>query len=134
MTTRQVKKVNGKRFVLVEEGELRRLECLAAKTSARTPISSLPAYPSADAAGNRPAVEFARVSIARSIIQERLAVGLTQEALARRAGVRQETVSRLESGKHSPTYRTIQKIDRVLKQAAKKQPIGGKGKTKPKGR
>ncbi len=79
----------------------------------------LPPLPAADAKGNRPALEFARVSIARDIIRERTALGLTQQELAKLAGVRQETISRLESGKHSPTIRTVDKIDRALRQAAK---------------
>ena len=80
----------------------------------------LPTFPPADEEGRRPALAFARVSIARSIIQERRAAGLTQEELARLAGVRQETICRLESGKHSPTVRTVAKIDRVLQAAVKK--------------
>jgi len=71
--------------------------------------------------GNRPAVAFARGSIARSIVTERKQLGLTQEALAKRAGIRQETLSRLESGKHSPTIRTVQKIERALQRAAAKR-------------
>lgn len=113
---RQIKLVKGKRFVLIEERELLRLERLAAKAAA----AGLPDYPSADAHGNRPAVEFARTSIARTTIQDRLAAGLTQEELARLAGVRQETISRLESGKHSPTLRTMEKIDRALQAALRK--------------
>jgi len=58
-----------------------------------------------------------RASIARDIVLERRALGLTQEALAKLAGVRQETLYRLESGKHSPTVRTVEKIDRALKKA-----------------
>jgi hypothetical protein len=34
-------------------------------------------------------------------------------------GLRQETLSRLESGKHSPTVRTVEKIDQALKRYAK---------------
>ena len=58
--------------------------------------------------------------ITEQIIEDRKASGLSQQKLARLAGVRQETISRLESGKHSPTVRTVEKIDRVL-QAAKKK-------------
>jgi transcriptional regulator with XRE-family HTH domain len=65
------------------------------------------------------------VSLARKIIEDRKAAGLSQQKLARLAGVRQETISRLESGKHSPTVRTVEKIDRAL-QAAKKKPRNGK--------
>jgi len=124
----EVVRRNGKRFVLVEEGELRRLRRVAAKAASRE-ADELPEYPAADAEGNRPAVEYARVSIARKIIQDRRAAGLTQQELARRAGVRQETISRLESGKHSPTVRTVEKIDRVLQAVlSKKRVKGRKGK------
>ena len=67
------------------------------------------------------------MSIARSIVQERRAAGLTQEELARLAGVRQETICRLESGKHSPTVRTVAKIDRVLQAALKKKAAKARG-------
>lgn len=113
---RQTVERNGKRFVLVEPGELRRLERLARE--AATEGTGLPPLPAADNEGNRPAVEYARASIARSIIQERRQLGLSQEELARLAGVRQETISRLESAKHSPTVRTVEKIDRALKRFA----------------
>jgi ribosome-binding protein aMBF1 (putative translation factor) len=83
--------------------------------------AELPDWPPADAEGNRPAVDFARVSIARSLAQDRQAAGLSQQELARLAGVRQETISRIESGKHSPTVRTVEKIDRILQAALKKK-------------
>jgi ribosome-binding protein aMBF1 (putative translation factor) len=114
---RQIVRVNGKRYALVEPVELRRLERLAAKAQQAV----LPAWPPADADGNRNAVEFAQVSIARSIIKERRALGISQQELARLSGVRQETVSRLESGKHSPTVRTVEKIERALKRAVEKK-------------
>lgn len=117
--TRQIVKRNGQRFVLVDEHELRRLERLAAKAKIAAD-DALPELPPADERGSRPAVAFARVSLARSIIQDRKAAGLSQQELARLAGVRQETISRLESGKHSPTVRTVEKIDRVLQAAMKK--------------
>ena len=113
---RQEVKVRGKRFVLVEPRELRRLERLASQAE-----SALPALPAADAEGNRPAVAFARASIARTIIQERRKLGLSQSDLAKLTGLRQETISRLEAGKHSPTVRTVEKIERALKQFAKRK-------------
>ena len=111
--------VKGKRFVLVPPAELRRLEQLAAKAGAAE--SDLPPWPPADAGGNRPAAAFVRVSIARTIIKERQALGVTQAELARLTGLRQETISRLESGKHSPTVRTVEKIERALKQLTKRK-------------
>jgi DNA-binding XRE family transcriptional regulator len=114
---RQTVKRNGKQYALVEPAELRRLERLAAMAQEAAP----PAWPPADASGNRPAVAFARVSIARKIIEQRRALGISQQELARLAGVRQETISRLESGKHSPTIRTVDKIDEALTRIQKKR-------------
>lgn len=73
---------------------------------------------SSDRERNVSALDFIRVSIAQDILRERKALGLTQERLADLAGVRQETLSRMESGKHSPAVRTVEKIDRALKRAA----------------
>ncbi len=77
----------------------------------------LPALPPADERGRYPAIETARALIARQIIRARKAVGWTQAELAVRAGVRQETISRIETGKHSPGLKTMAKIDRALKKA-----------------
>jgi len=68
-----------------------------------------------------PALEYIQATIARDIVRERKAAGLTQEELARLSGVPQETVCRLEKGLHSPTVRTVEKIDRALKRAVKKK-------------
>ncbi len=110
---REAVMINGKRCVAIEETELRRLERLAGRQSPMPPL------PPADAKGNRPALEYIQVSIARDIITERRSLGLTQLQLAELAGCRQETLSRLESGKHSPTVRTVEKIDQALKRYAK---------------
>lgn len=117
---RQIRRVNGKRFVLIAERELKELERRAAKANGKSDSSALPPLPPPDERGNRPAVEFAQASIARSIVQDRLALGLSQQELARLAGVRQETISRIESGKHSPTVRTVEKIDKALNRAMKR--------------
>ncbi len=77
----------------------------------------LPPLPPADEHGHYPAIATARAIIARQIIRGRKAAGWTQAELAARAGVRQETISRLETGKHSPGLKTMAKIDRVLQQA-----------------
>ena len=73
--------------------------------------------PEPDAEGYYPAAETLRAIIAHQIAERRQKARLSQAKLAKRAGVRQETISRLESGKHSPTVRTVEKIDRVLAQA-----------------
>ena len=82
--------------------------------------SALPPLPQPDASGNFPAVEFMRAAIARTLIQRRQGAGLSQTELAERAGVRQETISRIESGKHTATERVMQKIERALDAAAMK--------------
>ena len=85
------------------------------------------------ARGNRPALEYIRASIARDIIQERRALGLSQERLAELAGLRQETLSRLESGKHSPTVRTVEKIEAALKHYARAEANARKRGAKKRG-
>ena len=55
-----------------------------------------------------------RASIARELIRRRAAAGWSQSELARRAGVRQETISRIETGKHTVTEAVMRKIERAL--------------------
>jgi ribosome-binding protein aMBF1 (putative translation factor) len=128
---REVVTRKGKRFVLVEVRELRRLERLAAQARTADDAAGIPPWPPADEQRRRPALAFARASIARSIVEERRAAGLSQQELARRAGLRQETVCRIESGKHSPTIRTVARIDKALQAALAK---AGKGTGAKKGK
>ena len=100
--------LDGKAYVVIERVEYDRLMTLAK-------AAALPAYPEPDANGNFPAKEYLCVSIARDIIQERVAAGLSQKELAKQAGIRVETICRIESGKHKPSVPTVQCIDRVLK-------------------
>ena len=76
-----------------------------------------PPLPKPDAAGNYPALESMRVLLARDIIGARRRLGLTQAELARRAGVRPETLNRLEQGKHTASTATMNKLDRALREA-----------------
>jgi predicted transcriptional regulator len=71
--------------------------------------------------GNYPAAEAMRVGLARRLIRDRRAVGLTQAELARRAGIAPESLNRIEKGKLTPTMPTLHKIDRALEQAEKAQ-------------
>ena len=109
--------LGGKRFVVLERAEYERLRALERAAGEGV----LPPMPPADAAGNRPALDFLRTSIARDIIKERQALGLTQQQLAVRAGIRQETLCRLETGKVAPNVRTVEKIEQELKRAARGQ-------------
>jgi DNA-binding XRE family transcriptional regulator len=97
----------GKRFVLVPIDIYRR----------QAIDSALPTFPPVDSDGNSNAIEFARAAIARRLIQDRRKAGLSQQQLAKLAGVRQETISRIESGKHTATVRVIDKLDKAIQKA-----------------
>src|SRR5436853_4450710 len=105
--------VAGRRFVLLPEGEYDRL---CSKASETVPLidDDLPPLPKPDKQGNFPAIEYARISLARDIVRDRRAAGLTQQELARLAGTRQETISRIESGRYTASVKLVDKIDRVL--------------------
>jgi len=104
--------LEGRRYVIVPRAEYDRLLGLAK-------VAEMPPLPAADAEGNYPAVEYARASIARSIVRDRAELGLTQRDLARLAGIRFETLCRIETGKVSPNSATLAKIDRAMACARK---------------
>jgi transcriptional regulator with XRE-family HTH domain len=54
--------------------------------------------------------------VAIRVIQYRVKHGLSQAELARRLGMRQPNVARLESGDHEPTIATLSLLAQVLKQ------------------
>lgn len=112
--------VAGHRFVLLPEGEYERL-CSRASETVPLDDDDLPPLPKPDKRGNFPAVEYARVSLARDIIRDRRAAGLTQQELARLAGTRQETISRIESGKYTASVKLVDRIDRALKRTLAKK-------------
>jgi len=97
----------GQRFVILPEAEYKSL----------IGDQGEPALPEPDARGNYPAVEAARVLLARKLIRRRRRLGLTQAELAKVARVRVETISRLENGRHSPNVATVDKIVRALDRA-----------------
>ena len=104
----------GQRFVIISEDEYREL----------VGDGREPPLPEADARGNYPAIESARIVLARQIVRRRHAAGLTQSDLAKRAGVRVETLCRLEHGKHSPNVATVEKLVRALERAETKAKKG----------
>ncbi len=96
--------LGGQRFVVMPEREYRRL-------TGETPGPDLPPP---DGSGNYPAVETMRAILAQKLISARRTAKLTQAALAKLAGVRVETVKRLESGKHSPNIAAVDKIHAAM--------------------
>jgi HTH-type transcriptional regulator / antitoxin HipB len=101
--------VKGQRMVMLEEQEFDRLLHKADEWE--------PLLPAPDADGNYPALEYSRVSLARKIIRDRRRLGLTQADLARRAGIRPESLNRIEQGKVMPSLPTVEKIDLALRKA-----------------
>ena len=101
--------IKGKPMVMMEEGDY---DDVLRKVYADEP--DLPA-PNAD--GNYPALETLDVLQARDFLRARRKLGLSQAELARRAGIRAETLNRIEHGKNAPSVPTIAKIDKALKKA-----------------
>ena len=101
--------VKGKRMVMLEEPEFDRLLLKADEWE--------PLLPEQDADGTYPALEAMRVTLALNIIRHRRRLGLTQADLARRAGIRPESLNRIEQGRVSPSVRTVEKIDAALRDA-----------------
>ncbi|MFH1108658.1 MAG: helix-turn-helix transcriptional regulator [Planctomycetota bacterium] len=83
-----------------------------------------PFDPERDAGHKYPAVEYARASLARNIIRSRVQPRLTQLELAKLAGIRNETLRRLERGQHAPSVATIARIEKALKQVSPRKRNG----------
>ncbi len=118
----------GTAFVILPAAEYERL-----RARSRLPAEEEtegPPLPEPDARGRFPAIAYARASLARKIIRRRRALGISQSELARRAGLRVETLNRLEKAHTTPTLVTVDKIDRALRNAEAAQPparlAGGK--------
>jgi DNA-binding XRE family transcriptional regulator len=103
--------VKGQRMVVLPEDEYDRLLRKADEWE--------PLLPTPNDRGNYP-VEALDVLLARKLLRRRRAAGLTQAELARRSGIRAETLCRIEQGDRSPSVRTVDKIDRALREAETK--------------
>ena len=109
--TVKILELASKRWAIMPEKDYKRLAANAGEEGGWPPL------PKPDAQGEYPAVEYARASLVRKIIKARRMAGLTQADLARRAGIRPETLNRIEKGKTTPDVATIAKIDRALESA-----------------
>jgi DNA-binding XRE family transcriptional regulator len=68
-----------------------------------------------------PAFDIDRVSLAEKLRRRRRAAGLSQAELARRAGVRAETLNRIERGRTEPDFTTIRKLVLAMNAAENSQ-------------
>jgi len=108
--------IEGKQYVILPASDYEDL-CGRAGEAVALDDSDLPPLPKPNRKGRFPAEEYARISLARDIIRDRKAANLTQTKLATLVGIRQETLSRIESGQQQPAVKTIEKIEKVLKKA-----------------
>jgi DNA-binding XRE family transcriptional regulator len=92
--------LDGVRYVILRESIFERL-CERARIE-----------PTPDPVGETPdaAMDLDKVSLAEKLLRRRLAARLSQAELARRAGVRAETLNRIERGHTTPDFATIRKL------------------------
>jgi ribosome-binding protein aMBF1 (putative translation factor) len=100
--------IAGKRVVVLEEADYEELTRKADEWE--------PPLPERNERGHWP-LEVLGVIMARDILRARRKLGWSQAELARRAGIRPETLNRIEQGRNKPSVPTIAKIDRALKEA-----------------
>ena len=60
-------------------------------------------------------------SLANKLIRRRRAAGLSQAELARRAGIRPETLNRIERGRTTPDFATVRKLVLAMNAAEREQ-------------
>jgi DNA-binding XRE family transcriptional regulator len=56
----------------------------------------------------------AEFALVKEVISARLAKKMTQAELAKKAGMKQEAIARLEGGDSNPTYATLTKVAKAL--------------------
>jgi len=93
--------LGGVRYVIVRESVFDRL-CERADVEA-VPIPVEGQTP-------KTTTDLDRVSLAEKLLRRRLAARLSQAELARRAGVRPETLNRIERGHTTPDFAMIRKL------------------------
>lgn len=75
-------------------------------------------FPDPDRQGNVPAIAYARASLARKLIAGRTEAGWSQAELGRRAGIRAETISRIEHTRNTPDEKTFIRLTKALSKAS----------------
>jgi len=66
-------------------------------------------------------LDLDRATLADKLVRRRRASGLSQAELARRAGVRPETLNRIERGRTTPDFATVRKLVVAMNAAEREQ-------------
>ena len=69
----------------------------------------------------KPGLDLDGPSLAEKLVRRRVASGLSQAELARRAGIRPETLNRIERGRTSPDFATVRKLVIAMNTAERDQ-------------
>jgi ribosome-binding protein aMBF1 (putative translation factor) len=91
-----------------------------ARAKSKSPIGSAAEEASRRRARRSPAYRDAQArlapyeQLARIVIRRRMDLGLTQEELASRMGTSYSAISRIESGQHSTSVQTLQRLAAAL--------------------
>lgn len=93
--------LDGIRYVILRETAF---ELLCQRAQIKQQIAAAGEDPS------QPGLELDRASLADKLVRRRRASGLSQAKLARLAGVRPETLNRIERGRTTPDFATIRKL------------------------
>ena len=68
-----------------------------------------------------PGLDLDRATLADKLVRRRRASGLSQAELARRAGIRPETLNRIERGRTTPDFATVRKLVVAMNAAEREQ-------------
>ena len=101
--------LDGVRYVIVREAVFDRLCERANVEAAPAPVPATGQTPEA-ALFIANSGDLDGASLAEKLVRRRLAARLSQAELARRAGVRPETLNRIERGHTTPDFATIRKL------------------------
>ena len=93
--------LDGVRYVIVRESAFEAL-------CRRAGVDGQPAEP--NDRGLAAGLDIDRATLAEKLLRRRRACGLSQAELARRAGIRPETLNRIERGRTTPDFRTVRKL------------------------
>src|ERR1043165_1592284 len=88
------------------------------RASSKSMDAVMPSFPRRNKRRHYPALETIAISIARTIIAERVDLGLTRAQLAKLAGVRLTSVELVESATGGLNGSVVDKLDAALKRAS----------------